>query len=269
MNQRITTSEALSHAAGSPPRGEGSWAPWSLSNLAGRLVEVTGRARLTMACGVVLGAQQRHEPVAWVAASGSLFLPSDAAESGVDLDALPLVRVKSAAEAARAADLLLRSGAFGLVVLDLGTDPEIPIALQSRLIGLAQKHQSALLCLTESSDETSRAASRFGPTVAPGKDRDAGDSTSTLRGEMAEGVESNGSDGVVSNGTTPSSAMSSGTGSLRSLVSLRVEAWRRRDGKHAAQPEDRFACGVMATKDKSRGPGWRHEERFRGPPGLC
>lgn len=236
MSQRNTTSEALSHAAGSPPGVVGAWAPWSLSNLAGRLVEVTGRARLTMACGVVLGAQQRHEPVAWVAASGSLFLPSDAAASGIDLEALPLVRVKSAAEAARAADLLLRSGAFGLVVLDLGTDPELPIALQSRLVGLAQKHQSALLCLTESSEET--------PTV----DRIAAvDADPAASGRM----------------------MSGSAGSLRSLVSLRVDAWRRRDGKHAAQPEDRFACGVTATKDKSRGPGWRHEERFRGPPGLC
>ncbi|MBL8769278.1 MAG: recombinase A, partial [Planctomycetes bacterium] len=94
---------------------------------------------------------------------------------------------------------------FGLAVLDLGTHGELPMPLQSRLVGLAQKHRSAIVCLTEK---------------AP---RDA---------------------------------------SLSSLVSLRVETWRKR------QPDGRLLCGVRALKDKHRGPGWEHSELLRGPPGL-
>jgi recombination protein RecA len=38
-------------------------------------------------------------------------------------------------------------------VIDLGRDPVLVQALQSRLLGLAQRHQSALVCLTEKSEE--------------------------------------------------------------------------------------------------------------------
>jgi len=53
-----------------------------------------------------------------------------------------------------AAERLLRSGAFGLVLIDLGKDPNLPAALQSRLLGLAQHHHSALVCLTQKAEET-------------------------------------------------------------------------------------------------------------------
>jgi recombination protein RecA len=51
--------------------------------------------------------------------------------------------------AGRAADVLLRSGAFGLVVLDLGTGAAMPTPLQGRLVQLALKHDAAVVCLTE------------------------------------------------------------------------------------------------------------------------
>ena len=50
---------------------------------------------------------------------------------------------------ARAADRLARSGGFGLMVLDLGAAAEIPTPLQARLAGLAQKHHTAVVCVTE------------------------------------------------------------------------------------------------------------------------
>ena len=40
-------------------------------------------------------------------------------DGGIDLDALPVVRVPDARAAGRAADHLVRSGGFGLVVIDL------------------------------------------------------------------------------------------------------------------------------------------------------
>jgi recombination protein RecA len=68
---------------------------------------------------------------------------------GIDLEALPVIQVQGAKQAARAADHLLRSGSFGLLVMDLLQDHDLPIAAQSRLLGLARKHRSALLCLTQ------------------------------------------------------------------------------------------------------------------------
>lgn len=146
---------------------------WSLEQVAGRLVEISGvgaTAALTLAFRLVLEAQRQNEPVVWITRDDSLFYPSDAAEGGVDLDALVIVRVPDGRAAARAADQLARSGAFGLVVLDLGAKPvlstakgaDVPIPLQIRLAGLAHKHHIALLCLTVKGDE----APSLGPLVS-------------------------------------------------------------------------------------------------------
>ena len=132
---------------------------WTCEAMSGRLVELSvwgGGASLTSACRLLLEAQHTGQPVAWIATNESSFFPPDLARSGIDLDALPVVRSPHARAAARAADKLLRSGAFGLVVVDLiGKGPQafIPTPLQSRLLGLARKHETALLFLTEKRPE--------------------------------------------------------------------------------------------------------------------
>jgi recombination protein RecA len=137
---------------------------WGLPALRGRLVELSARgatATLTTAVGLVLEAQGASEPVAWITTHGS-FYPPDVADSGVDLAALVVVRVPSshdsAVVAARSAERLLRSGAFGLIVLDLvGGAPnagEISMAHQGRLVTLAQAHDAAIVCLTDKTRET-------------------------------------------------------------------------------------------------------------------
>ncbi|MCB9733712.1 MAG: recombinase A [Deltaproteobacteria bacterium] len=120
--------------------------------LAGRVVELSGQgasAVLTGALGLVRDAQLRGENAAWVQIRPDGFFPPDVADGGVDLEALPVVLAGDVGRGGRAATHLLRSGAFGLVVLDLGADAELPLPLQSRLAGLAQHHGAALLCLTE------------------------------------------------------------------------------------------------------------------------
>src|SRR6185503_11689 len=99
-------------------------------------------ATLTCATGLVLEAQEAAEPVAWIAiaggaaqergsaghryggsgfaVAGASFYPPDLADSGVDLDALVVVHAPGGLAGVRAAERLLRSGAFGLVVLDFG-----------------------------------------------------------------------------------------------------------------------------------------------------
>jgi recombination protein RecA len=182
-------------------------ARWTRAQLGGRLVEVSAigaTASLTAAIGLVLEAQCDGDPVAWIALPQSTFYPPDVADQGVDLASLIVVRAPGVEHAGRAADRLLRSGAFGLVVLDLGRDAELPLPLQGRLVGLAQRHDAALVCLTEKPGEAA---------------------------------------------------------SLGSMVSLRAEARRARDG-------DRFRVTVRALKDKQRGPGWEHDDPARGPAGL-
>jgi recombination protein RecA len=130
-------------------------ARWGLEALRGRLVELSARgatATLTTAVELVLEAQHAAEPVAWVTLGNATFYPPDVAEAGVDLAALVVVRVADTTTAARSAERLLRSGAFGLVVLDFGgggSNVELPIAHQGRLVTLAQAHDAAVVCITE------------------------------------------------------------------------------------------------------------------------
>lgn len=133
----------------------GSTEPWSLDALRGRLIELSARgaaATLTTAIELVLEAQRAAEPVGWVTLGNATFYPPDVAASGIDLAALAVVRVHDATAGARAAERLLRSGAFGLVVLDFGgggSSIEVPTAHQGRLVSLAQAHDAAVVCITE------------------------------------------------------------------------------------------------------------------------
>lgn len=130
---------------------------WGLPALRGRLVELSARgaaATLTASIDLVIEAQREGEPVAWIMGPEGSFYPPDVADSGVDLAALVVVRVPDQAAATRAAERLLRSGAFGLITLDLGALAEIPIAHQGRLVTLAQAHDAAVVCLTDKTAES-------------------------------------------------------------------------------------------------------------------
>jgi RecA/RadA recombinase len=106
----------------------GSGRSFSRSELAGRLAELSswgGGARLTLAFDLILQAQTEGRATAWIAVGRSMFFPPDAARCGVDLEAMPIVRVPDARAAARAADKLVRSGAFDLVVAPNPSPPAV------------------------------------------------------------------------------------------------------------------------------------------------
>lgn len=135
----------------------------------GRLIEIASHpcgAQMSTAVACVRHAQAQGEPAAWVQTEGGSLYPPDLHASGIDLDALIVVHVPRGAgphALAKAAELLLRSGGFGIVVVDLMQGPiAADVAWQGRLLGLAREHHSWLLLL---SDGTQRAGS-LGPLVS-------------------------------------------------------------------------------------------------------
>ncbi len=125
---------------------------WALAAFASRLTEISASragAPLTLAFRLVLDAQRRGEPAAWIGRKDAPFYPPDAADTGVDLAALAVVWTQDAIAAAKVADLLVRSGAFGLVVLDMGGEARLPMHATSRLAMLAKQHGAAIVCLTD------------------------------------------------------------------------------------------------------------------------
>ncbi|CAB1085029.1 hypothetical protein D1AOALGA4SA_12526 [Olavius algarvensis Delta 1 endosymbiont] len=147
---RHSVSDLKQDRRNEPHVGEKS-AAWCLATFTGRLTELSGElsgASLSLVFGLVLEAQKQAEPVAWITSRDSTFFPPDAAERGIDLAALAVVRTGDLLETAKAAEHLLRSAAFGLLVLDLGTDTRMPLPVQARLAGQARHHETALVCLT-------------------------------------------------------------------------------------------------------------------------
>ena len=116
----------------------------------GRLVEISGGpadALTTVASLLIRSAQELGEPVVWVAAGDEVFFPPDMNANGVDLNALPLVRAGDPRYLGRAVDVLVRSGAFGMVVADLSGGATLPEAAQAKLSRMAREFRTAVLCL--------------------------------------------------------------------------------------------------------------------------
>ena len=82
-----------------------SKSPWRLSEVAGRFIEISSTgasAALSLTFNLIDEAQQRREPAAWVTSTQDCFYPPDAAQNGIDLAALVVVRLTDATFIARA-----------------------------------------------------------------------------------------------------------------------------------------------------------------------
>lgn len=153
---------------------------------AGRLVEISGSsdtpcARTSTAVSLLRQAQAEGETTAWIQPRRGALFPPDLRESGIDLDALLVVHVprehasNGALGMCKAAELLLRSGAFGLLVLDLteGAPPPGSEAWQGRLLGLARQHHSRVVLLTEKPAHADSLGTLVGLRIEPQRLRDA------------------------------------------------------------------------------------------------
>lgn len=133
-------------------------------DLVGRLVEVVGGARsmrLAWLAQVTAQVQAAGDVAVWLQTTESTPFPPDLLAAGVALDRLPMLRLSDLAAQLRAADVLLRSGAFGLCAIDataasqraLDSSRHLDNAL-GRLLGLCQKHACALVFLTPEPPDT-------------------------------------------------------------------------------------------------------------------
>ena len=122
-----------------------------VAELPGRLLEFSSShhsANLMPVCALILEAQRSQEPVVWIAQAKTIFFPPDMAANGIDLEALPVVWVPHVKAAVRTADHLIRSGAFGLVILDLDTKSCLDQGMLGRLIRLSDRHGTSIVCIT-------------------------------------------------------------------------------------------------------------------------
>lgn len=133
----------------------------------GLLVELSGdreTARVSSAVSLLVRAQAQGETTVWVESAAGALYPPDLAEGGVDLDALIVVRVPEVTGnlgLIRATEMLVRSGAFGLVIVDVRDLPfarrpssretspwRLSPAWQGRLLGAAREHGSRVVFLS-------------------------------------------------------------------------------------------------------------------------
>ena len=161
------------------------WSYPALKGRMTELVGDSQSANVSLAIRLILEAQHAGDFAAWVATHHDVFFPPDVAATGIDLAALPVIwadespagfrpgvparagtprrekptqplgttsspgraKGQAAVAACRAAERLLRSGAFGLVVIDLSRDLTIAPASQGRLLRLAEAHYAQVLIL--------------------------------------------------------------------------------------------------------------------------
>ncbi|HEY6881562.1 MAG TPA: hypothetical protein VI299_26230 [Polyangiales bacterium] len=141
----------------------------------GQLLELSGYApgKLSTVVRLIARAQAEGEPVAWIGARDMAgFYPPDFAQAGIDLASLVVVRmpVEPGSHALlRASEVLLRSGAFGLVVIDFGGTalPRGELSWQARLSGLVRKHEARMVLLTGSAHDAPSLGPLVGLRVTP------------------------------------------------------------------------------------------------------
>ena len=150
-----------------------------MDGLRGILAELSEHAAsgaLSFAADLISEAQSQNDPVAWVAGTDSIFYPPDLAERGVDLQGVAVVRTGGGEEALLAAEWLLRSGAFGLVVVDWEGQDQASDASLGRLLKLAEKSAAGVLFLTSRKPSQPSLGSRIslrGCVSRTGDDRQA------------------------------------------------------------------------------------------------
>jgi recombination protein RecA len=155
----------------------------------GRVIELSGgcegsgaNARTSTAVAILRQLQAEGETAVWVQPQGGALYPPDLHEAGIDLDALVVVHIAASAATQRstglckAAELLIRSGAFGLVVIDMveATPAAATVsAWLGRMLGLARQHDSRVVLLTEKPTHADSVGTLVGLRIESHRHRDS------------------------------------------------------------------------------------------------
>ena len=124
---------------------------WTLATMSGAMIELSGDQRsgkTTLAARLTVDAQRNHDVVAWIIQEDFFFFPPDMEAAGVDLDGLIVIRLPQLRNMLKAADQLLRSKGFGLIVIDVGRQRFISDKIQARFVSMAAKSGTTILFLT-------------------------------------------------------------------------------------------------------------------------
>ena len=130
---------------------------FSFSNLAGRITEFSASRNapvLSFLSVFICEVQELGEPTVWVSACDSFFYPPDFEDNGVDLAALPVVWNPDVQTAVRSVEHLLRSNAFGLIVVDLPPHAIIDQGRLGKLARMADLNRIAVVLITQHDDKT-------------------------------------------------------------------------------------------------------------------
>ncbi len=122
----------------------------ALEHLRGRLTQLEGAsasARATMCARLGWRAQRAGHPIVWIHTLEAPYAP-DLEVLGVDLRALTLVRVDTTRDALWAADGVMRTPTFALVILAIQDTHGLHDAALARLAGLARRHRLGLVFST-------------------------------------------------------------------------------------------------------------------------
>jgi hypothetical protein len=137
---------------------------WQFDNLVGILAEVSEEVpsgAVSFAAEIIAEAQAQNEPVAWVTGTESVFFPPDLQSRGVNLSAVAVIRVNGETDSLMAAEWLVRSGAMGLVIVDLDAHGNVTDASLGRLLKLAERNLCAVLFLTRKRGQAPSLGSRI------------------------------------------------------------------------------------------------------------
>ncbi len=124
---------------------------WRLQELEGRLVQIADpqpAAALSFAFLLIREAQAQNRLAVWIGSDASSFYPPDAAAFGIDMKNLPVLRMANRRDACRAAETVLRDGAFQVAVIDLEHCRRVHSATLARLHALVRRHQSCAVLVT-------------------------------------------------------------------------------------------------------------------------
>ena len=131
---------------------------FSYTNLVGRITEFNGSRNTPVLSFLSLLIKEvlvKGEPVVWVETADSIFYPPDFAANGIDLTALPVVWAPEVRDGIRAAEHLLRSNSFGLLIIDLPPHTIIDQGRLGKLARMADLNQTAVVLITGQEDGVS------------------------------------------------------------------------------------------------------------------